>query len=262
MPKTEIDYSNTLIYKITCKDLSIKEVYVGHTTNFVQRKYSHKQSCINTKSTNHKCKLYTIIRENGGWKNWIMEIVTFFNCKDHYEARTKEQEYFLLLNATLNSIEPMPKPKPGSKPKSGSKPKAAIEPLPTVIDPLNIVKGVSGFCCEICNYSTFIKCDFLKHLSTKTHTAKQTNITVAAEKLNMLQAKPFHCDNCGHNFTDRSNLHRHKIKCNEHINVDNVQSSQLDKDALIIGLLKQNTELQTQLIELMKTFAPPSIPIN
>ena len=46
MPKTDIDYSNTIIYKITCKDPTVNEVYVGHTTNFVQRKYSHKQNCI------------------------------------------------------------------------------------------------------------------------------------------------------------------------------------------------------------------------
>ena len=47
MPKVEIDYSNTIIYKITCKDPSITDVYVGHTTNFVQRKHCHKQSCNN-----------------------------------------------------------------------------------------------------------------------------------------------------------------------------------------------------------------------
>ena len=111
MPKTEIDYSNTIIYKITCKDPSIKDVYVGHTTNFVQRKHAHKQSCINEKSSTYKCKLYKVIRENGGWHNWMMEIVNFFNCADHYEARKKEQEYFKILNATLNSVEPLPLPK-------------------------------------------------------------------------------------------------------------------------------------------------------
>ena len=247
MPKTEIDYSNTLIYKITCKDLSIKEVYVGHTTNFVQRKYSHKQSCINAKSTNHKCKLYTIIRENGGWKNWIMEIVTFFNCKDHYEARTKEQEYFLLLNATLNSIEPMPKPKSGSN------------PLPTVIDPFNIIKGESGFCCEICNFSASRKSQYTRHLGTEKHRVAKTSANKYPK--GSISAN-FTCTICDKMFASRSGLWKHSLKCNEHINVDNVQSSQLDKDALIIGLLKQNTELQTQLIELMKTFAPPSIPIN
>jgi hypothetical protein len=111
MPKTEIDYSNTIIYKITCKDPNITDVYVGHTTNFVQRKHSHKQGCINNKSHNYKCKVYETIRNNSGWDNWNMEIINFFNCKDHYEARKKEQEYFVLLHATLNSIEPMPKPK-------------------------------------------------------------------------------------------------------------------------------------------------------
>ena len=110
MPKVDIDYSNTIIYKITCKDSNVKDVYVGHTTNFVQRKHAHKQACNNVKNPT-PCKLYQVIRSNGGWKNWFMEIVGFFNCNDHYEARQKEQEYFLLLNATLNSIEPMPKPK-------------------------------------------------------------------------------------------------------------------------------------------------------
>ena len=111
MPKTEIDYSNTIIYKITCKDINVTDVYVGHTTNFIQRKHAHKQSCINDKLSNYKCKLYEVIRNNGGWNNWNMEIINFFNCKDHFEARQKEQEYFVSLNATLNSIEPMPKQK-------------------------------------------------------------------------------------------------------------------------------------------------------
>ena len=31
MPKIIIDYSNTIIYKITCKDTENKDVYVGHT---------------------------------------------------------------------------------------------------------------------------------------------------------------------------------------------------------------------------------------
>ncbi len=114
MPKTDIDYSNTIIYKITCKSPDVNEVYVGHTTNFVQRKFSHKQSCTNIKSPNHNFRLYQVIRQHNGWDNWNMEIVNFFNCKDSYEARQKEQEYFVLLKATLNSIEPLPKPKPNN----------------------------------------------------------------------------------------------------------------------------------------------------
>ena len=42
MPKNEIDYSNTIIYKIFCKNKNINEVYIGHTTNLIKRKYQHK----------------------------------------------------------------------------------------------------------------------------------------------------------------------------------------------------------------------------
>ena len=34
MPRKEIDYSKTVIYKIVCNDLNVKDVYVGHTTDF------------------------------------------------------------------------------------------------------------------------------------------------------------------------------------------------------------------------------------
>jgi hypothetical protein len=40
-----------------------------------------------------------------------MEMIDFFACKDQTEAREREQEYFISLNANLNSVEPMPKPK-------------------------------------------------------------------------------------------------------------------------------------------------------
>ena len=107
MPKSEIDYSNTIIYKITCKDPSITDIYVGHTTNFVQRKYAHKQACI---MHDNQCQLYTTMRENGGWGNWQMEIVGTFKCKHHYEAKKKEQEYCNILHATLNSVEELSAP--------------------------------------------------------------------------------------------------------------------------------------------------------
>ena len=104
MPKKDSDYSNTIIYKISCKDKTVTDLYVGHTINFVQRKISHEQN-----SKSDKCKLYQIIRTNGGWCNWTMEIIAFFNCMNHTEARMKEQEFFLSLKANLNSLEPFPK---------------------------------------------------------------------------------------------------------------------------------------------------------
>lgn len=107
MPKIDIDYSSTIIYKITCKDDDVKDVYVGHTTNFVQRKHAHKNTTHNERSAHHNSKLYKTIREHGGWDNWKMEIIQFYNCANQYEARVKEQQHYLELKATLNSIEPL-----------------------------------------------------------------------------------------------------------------------------------------------------------
>ena len=35
MPKVEIDYTNTIFYKIYCKNSSVTDVYIRHTTNFI-----------------------------------------------------------------------------------------------------------------------------------------------------------------------------------------------------------------------------------
>ena len=40
-------YNNSNIYKIFCKDTTIKEVYVGSTTNFKHRNIHHKSDCNN-----------------------------------------------------------------------------------------------------------------------------------------------------------------------------------------------------------------------
>ena len=229
MPKTEIDYSNTIIYKITCKDTGIKDVYVGHTTNFVQRKYAHKQTCINSKSTNHTCKLYTIIRENGGWKNWTMEIVNFFNCNDHYEARIKEQEYFILLNATLNSIEPMPKPK------------SSIKPLPSILEAPNVTQSSSGFCCKVCEYTTCRQSQYNRHITTPKH---QNRII-----MNDLSQKndKFICKNCNKCYQARNGLWYHQQKCQPIIDASN--DVVIDKE-LVMRLIKENSELKTMMIDL------------
>ena len=46
MPRKEINYLNTIIYKFVCNDLNIKDTYVGHTTDFIKRKATHKSHCI------------------------------------------------------------------------------------------------------------------------------------------------------------------------------------------------------------------------
>jgi hypothetical protein len=229
MPKTEIDYSNTIIYKITCKDVGIKDVYVGHTTNFVQQKHAHKQSCINAKSTNHTCKLYKIIRENGGWKNWTMEIVNFFNCNDHYEARIKEHDHFILLNATLNSIEPMPKPK------------SSIKLMPSMLETPKVTQSSSGFCCEVCDYTTCRQSQYNRHLTTPKHQNK-----IIMKDL-VQQNDKFICKNCNKCYQARNGLWYHQQNCQPIVDTSN--DVVIDKE-LVLRLIKENSELKTMMIDL------------
>ena len=72
MPRKDIDYSNTIIYRIVCKDTSITDCYVGHTTNFINRKNGHKTKCNNEKDKNYNLNVYQFIRDNGNWENWDM----------------------------------------------------------------------------------------------------------------------------------------------------------------------------------------------
>jgi predicted GIY-YIG superfamily endonuclease len=46
MPKVPIDYSKGFIYKLCCLDVNIKEIYIGSSTNFKQRKRHHKNVVI------------------------------------------------------------------------------------------------------------------------------------------------------------------------------------------------------------------------
>ena len=100
------NYNNTLIYKLVCNDLTVTDVYVGHTTDFTKRKYRHKIVCSNVNSKSYNLKVYTIIRDNGGWENWTMVEVEKYPCNDSNEARARERHWYEILNANMNSQIP------------------------------------------------------------------------------------------------------------------------------------------------------------
>jgi hypothetical protein len=286
MPKTEIDYSNTIIYKITCKDKAITDVYVGHTTNFVQRKHAHKQCCKNNKSAKHNCKLYEVIRANGGWINWSMEIVNFYNCADHYAARKKEYEHFIELSATLNSIEPFPKPKviikndniPKQKVvhfcnscniysnglkafehhKNTPKHKKSVVNTPnpgmaTIISP----KLSKKFACECCHYECNKESEFNKHLATRKHTA-----LIHANGALIKKPTFFTCIICNKKYKSNVGLWKHKKKCipppaNIEFNIKEINNPISNAEIsfltnLVLEVVKNNTELQKQTNEIYK----------
>jgi hypothetical protein len=106
MPRTPIDYSKTIIYKLVCNDLLITDIYIGSTTSFKDRKRKHKSTCNNEKSKEYNQKKYIIIRENGGWNNFSMIEIEKFPCCDNNEARARERYWFELINANMNSVKP------------------------------------------------------------------------------------------------------------------------------------------------------------
>lgn len=106
MPINSINFSNTVFYKIVCKNLNITDLYVGHTTNFRQRKTNHKSRCNNELSKFYNLRIYTFIRENGGWENWDMIIIHRQSCIDVNDAKAVERGYIESLSATLNCYIP------------------------------------------------------------------------------------------------------------------------------------------------------------
>ena len=283
MPKVDIDYSNTIIYKITCKNTLCKEVYVGHTTNFVQRKHAHKQSCKNHKSAIYNCKLYEAIRNHGGWDNWNMEIINFYNCKDHSEAIKKENEYINLLNTTLNSIQQLSKPKePVIKIKkkdyhcevcnikvanqqllevnnqTKKHNKTIMKQSETKKEPKRAERAEKNM-CEFCDLIYSKNSNYNRHMLTSKHKNRvvmkqnETNETKKEPK----RAEMFICE-CGKQCNSRTTFWRHKKKCS----LQNIAEEKMDiilaekKDdgselkIMFMELLKQNKEMQKSIIQL------------
>jgi len=98
MPRTPIDYSKSVIYKI--QHLEKDElVYTGSTTNFTKRKCNHKN-----KSKSHQTKLYEMIRENGGWDCFNMIIIKEYPCQTKTELLQEEDRVMRELKTSLNMV--------------------------------------------------------------------------------------------------------------------------------------------------------------
>jgi len=256
MPKDDIDYSNTIIYKIICNNKTINDLYVGHTTNFTKRKYLHKSACANL---DNKLKIYDIIRQNEGWDNWDMVEIAKYNCKDKTEARIKEQQHYDELKSTLNSCPPYPDKKnyfcnicnlQCNTPKfyethinCDKHNKKTIEQFGTNIEQKNVEK----FLCEKCDFVCFKKSNYDKHISTLKH--KNRTILNNLEQKNAEKCLTYNCKKCNKSYSARNSLWYHEKKCNLICKDDNkpndIQSENTnitDKELIMI-LVKQNSEL-------------------
>ncbi len=102
MPKKPINYSKGLIYRLVCRDIGVKEIYVGSTTDFASRKSQHKTACHNPNAKDHNYKVYRYMREHGGFDNWDMVLIEYFPCANEYELNARERHWIEQLGATLN----------------------------------------------------------------------------------------------------------------------------------------------------------------
>ena len=105
MPKKPSDYSKNVIYKLVCYDTTLTDCYVGHTTNFTERKRSHKNAYYNENHRNHFFPVYVFMREHGGWENFVMLQMEEFPCETKREAEIREEFWRKELNATLNAYQ-------------------------------------------------------------------------------------------------------------------------------------------------------------
>jgi len=259
MSESEVDYSNTIIYKITCKNPEITDKYVGHTIDFAKRKYAHRNGANNEKSPCYNLKLYKFIRDNGGWDNWKMDIVNFYNCNNLREAKTKEQEHYIELQATLNSIEPLKtkenvikicktvshvnKSKRSVNRKDCDLTHSTQINAPDAnkhnIEPIQSKK----FICESCNYACCNKFDYNKHLSTRKH--------AITNEMSQKIAKTYICKNCNSEYKHQSSLCKHVKTCQIKLKpqINKSSSDSIDYTYIISQLIDDNKELKNSILE-------------
>jgi len=88
-----------VIYKIACKDLNKKEVYIGSTKNFIERYNAHKRH-----SKYKTVKLYKYIRNNGGFDNFDMTILESFDNISNKDLFIKETKYIRFMGSLNCSV--------------------------------------------------------------------------------------------------------------------------------------------------------------
>jgi len=92
-----------LFYIITCNNPDCQLFYIGKTNDIINRMRVHQHFC--TKLPEQK--LYKVINNNGGWKNWSYNIIDDGEFNDEPASLIRECEIYDLLQPSLNSMRPI-----------------------------------------------------------------------------------------------------------------------------------------------------------
>ena len=113
-----------------------------------------------------------------------------------------------------------------------------------------VPKSSHIYCCNICDYSSSRKSQYDRHLLTDKHKinvlAMNGNVTAIIKSSN-----EYICEICKKKYKDNSGLWRHKKKCNQPTTDSSNNEFVFDKEFVML-ILKQNSELQTQMLEVIK----------
>ena len=102
------------------------------------------------------------------------------------------------------------------------------------------------YTCSECNYKTYKKYNYDKHVKTFKHIQNKDNNEIIEKRY-----KKYKCDTCEKSYKSNNGLWLHKKKCNNKI-ITQTPLENMDYKELILTLINQNKELQTQIIELSK----------
>jgi hypothetical protein len=175
--------------------------------------------------------------------------ISKYNCKDKTEARIKEQYHYEELNSTLNSCPPYvnKKLKCNTTKSYESHINCSLHKKKVVEQNITISdepKNVSKFFGESCDYSTTRKSQYERHIITDKHQIL-TNVNLSYSK----NCVNYECS-CGKVYKHASSLCAHKKNCGSQNNTIDISNNEFVSDKeIVMMVLNQNNELQTQMIE-------------
>jgi len=99
-------YNNTTFYKVVCKDKSVAQVFVGHTTDLVKRVGMLAVECSNPKCTAYNTAINQFIRAHGDWDNFEVEPIEQVSCSNLTEVLKRKKEHVISCKDNLNVVVP------------------------------------------------------------------------------------------------------------------------------------------------------------
>ena len=113
-----------------------------------------------------------------------------------------------------------------------------------------VAKSRNEFYCKICDYLTYKRCDWNKHIETKKH--KSREMLHNATHLNAQKpSKLWRCE-CGKEYKHHTSYYRHKNQCVYRTEVQHTTCNMNEVKELMVSMVEENRELRAILLNQQK----------